>query len=225
MSTTVSRPPARHSRRGRRRPFISAAPFDRRRGDRGESRRQMGPSWRPRKERPAPRRSERCCAPHRFCVTTAPRAIASAANCTPPRAGEHILVTRRPIGVVGAITPFNFPIAIPAWKIAPALVFGNAVVWKPANAVPLLAVRLAPGTDGRRTSAWCAQPGDRRSIGRRGDCEPPRHRRHHLHRVHCRGRRIAASAAARGVLVQAEMGGKTRPSSPMTPTSTSLSNR
>src|SRR5258707_13946052 len=60
-----------------------------------------------------------------------------------PRVGEQILVTRKPVGVVGVITPFNFPIAIPAWKIAPALVYGNTVVWKPASAVPLLAMRLA----------------------------------------------------------------------------------
>ena len=60
-----------------------------------------------------------------------------------PRAGEQILVTRKPVGVVGVITPFNFPIAIPAWKIAPALVYGNTVVWKPASTVPLLAMRLA----------------------------------------------------------------------------------
>src|SRR6478672_7372042 len=59
-----------------------------------------------------------------------------------PRAGEQILVTRKPVGVVGVITPFNFPIAIPAWKIAPALSYGNTVVWKPASTVPLLAVRL-----------------------------------------------------------------------------------
>src|SRR3546814_3251652 len=38
-----------------------------------------------------------------------------------------------PVGVVGLITPWNFPIAIPAWKIAPALAFGNAVVWKPSE--------------------------------------------------------------------------------------------
>ena len=60
-----------------------------------------------------------------------------------PRAGEQILVTRKPVGVVGVITPFNFPIAIPAWKLAPALVYGNTVVWKPASTVPLLAIRLA----------------------------------------------------------------------------------
>jgi aldehyde dehydrogenase (NAD+) len=40
------------------------------------------------------------------------------------------------VGVVVAITPWNFPLAIPAWKIAPALAFGNTVVWKPAELVP-----------------------------------------------------------------------------------------
>lgn len=59
------------------------------------------------------------------------------------RAGERILVVRRPIGVIGVITPFNFPIGIPAWKMAPALVYGNTLVWKPSVAVPLLAMRLA----------------------------------------------------------------------------------
>lgn len=59
-----------------------------------------------------------------------------------PRAQESIWVERRPRGVVAAITPWNFPIAIPAWKLAPALVYGNTVVWKPASNVPLLAVRL-----------------------------------------------------------------------------------
>ena len=45
-------------------------------------------------------------------------------------------MTRQPIGVVGIITPWNFPIAIPAWKIAPALCYGNTVVFKPADLVP-----------------------------------------------------------------------------------------
>ena len=49
---------------------------------------------------------------------------------------------RTPIGVVGAITPWNFPIAIPAWKLAPALVCGNTVVLKPAEDTPLLAERF-----------------------------------------------------------------------------------
>ena len=49
---------------------------------------------------------------------------------------------KRPLGVVGIITPWNFPIAIPAWKIAPALICGNALVFKPASSTPLSAVKL-----------------------------------------------------------------------------------
>ncbi|TDD38708.1 aldehyde dehydrogenase family protein [Actinomadura sp. KC06] len=64
-----------------------------------------------------------------------------------PRAGERIMVVHKPVGVAGVITPFNFPIAIPAWKIAPALTYGNAVVWKPAEVVPLLAIRFAEALD------------------------------------------------------------------------------
>jgi aldehyde dehydrogenase (NAD+) len=52
------------------------------------------------------------------------------------RPSVRVEVTREPIGVVGIITPWNFPIAIPAWKIAPALAFGNTVVFKPAELVP-----------------------------------------------------------------------------------------
>jgi aldehyde dehydrogenase (NAD+) len=49
---------------------------------------------------------------------------------------------RAPLGVVAAITPWNFPFAIPTWKIMPALVLGNTVVFKPASYTPMLAVRL-----------------------------------------------------------------------------------
>lgn len=52
------------------------------------------------------------------------------------RPGIDVEVTREPIGVVAIITPWNFPIAIPAWKIAPALAYGNCVVFKPAELVP-----------------------------------------------------------------------------------------
>jgi aldehyde dehydrogenase (NAD+) len=52
------------------------------------------------------------------------------------RPGVGVEITREPIGVVGIITPWNFPIAIPSWKIAPALCFGNTVVFKPAELVP-----------------------------------------------------------------------------------------
>lgn len=52
------------------------------------------------------------------------------------RLGVGVEVTREPVGVVGVITPWNFPIAIPAWKVAPALAHGNTVVFKPADLVP-----------------------------------------------------------------------------------------
>ena len=52
------------------------------------------------------------------------------------RPGVGVEITREPMGVVGIITPWNFPIAIPAWKIAPALAYGNCVVFKPADLVP-----------------------------------------------------------------------------------------
>jgi acyl-CoA reductase-like NAD-dependent aldehyde dehydrogenase len=56
---------------------------------------------------------------------------------------DMLLYTRRePLGVVACITPWNFPIAIPAWKIAPALVAGNTVVLKPASLIPLTAYHL-----------------------------------------------------------------------------------
>src|SRR5690606_3388114 len=57
---------------------------------------------------------------------------------------NNLLYTvRQPLGVVGMITPWNFPIAIPAWKLAPALVSGNAVVIKPASQAPALTLELA----------------------------------------------------------------------------------
>ena len=59
------------------------------------------------------------------------------------RPGVTIEVTREPVGVVGIITPWNFPIAIPAWKIAPALAYGNTVVMKPADLTPGCAHLLA----------------------------------------------------------------------------------
>ncbi|TDL78451.1 aldehyde dehydrogenase family protein [Palleronia sediminis] len=58
------------------------------------------------------------------------------------RPGTEIDVRREPVGVVAIISPWNFPAATPAWKIAPALAFGNAVVWKPANLTPASACAL-----------------------------------------------------------------------------------
>jgi acyl-CoA reductase-like NAD-dependent aldehyde dehydrogenase len=58
-------------------------------------------------------------------------------------AATFLYARREPVGVVTVITPWNFPIAIPAWKIAPALAYGNTVCWKPAEIVSLTSVRLA----------------------------------------------------------------------------------
>lgn len=57
--------------------------------------------------------------------------------------GNLLYTTREPVGVVGLITPWNFPVAIPAWKAAPALVSGNAVVLKPASQAPALSLEIA----------------------------------------------------------------------------------
>ncbi len=59
------------------------------------------------------------------------------------RPGVDVEITREPMGIVGIITPWNFPIAIPAWKIAPALAYGNCVVFKPADLVPGCAWAIA----------------------------------------------------------------------------------
>src|SRR5947207_6285176 len=63
---------------------------------------------------------------------------------TPPSElrDKFTMSVRQPIGVVGVITPWNFPIAIPSWKIAPALVCGNTVVFKPATDTPALGERF-----------------------------------------------------------------------------------
>lgn len=125
-----------------------------------------------------------------------------------PRRGERILVTRKPIGVAGIVTPFNFPIAIPAWKIAPALTYGNAVVWKPASSVPLLAMRLVEALAGAGLPAGVLNlliGGS--AIGNAMVTSDG------IDAVSFTGstgvgRKLAAAAAARGVPIQAEMGGK-----------------
>ncbi len=125
-----------------------------------------------------------------------------------PRAGEQILVTRKPIGVVGVITPFNFPIAIPAWKIAPALIYGNAVVWKPASTVPLLAIRLAQALDQAGLPAGVLNLVIGGSAVGDGIVNHPGVDAITFTGSTGVGLRIAAAAAGRGVPVQAEMGGK-----------------
>lgn len=64
-------------------------------------------------------------------------------NADSVRPGVEIDVRREPVGTVAVISPWNFPTATASWKIAPALCYGNAVVWKPANATPASAVALS----------------------------------------------------------------------------------
>ena len=64
-------------------------------------------------------------------------------NADSVRDGIEVDVRREPVGTVAVISPWNFPMATAVWKIAPALAFGNAVIWKPANLVPASAVALA----------------------------------------------------------------------------------
>jgi acyl-CoA reductase-like NAD-dependent aldehyde dehydrogenase len=59
-----------------------------------------------------------------------------------PRRGERIFTDRVPVGQVLCITPWNVPLGIPAWKIAPALAHGNTVLWKPSDVTPLVSVRI-----------------------------------------------------------------------------------
>lgn len=125
------------------------------------------------------------------------------------RPGIEVDITREPIGVVGIITPWNFPIAIPAWKIAPALAYGNCVVFKPADLVPGSAWALAeiisrsgipagvfnlvmgPGSQVGQTLLNHA---DIDAISFTGSVDT--------------GRRVLAATAPRFAKVQLEMGGK-----------------
>jgi alpha-ketoglutaric semialdehyde dehydrogenase len=118
-------------------------------------------------------------------------------------------MSREPVGVVGLITPWNFPIAIPAWKIAPALAYGNCVVFKPAELVPGCAWTIAeilshtalpkgvfnlvmgPGSKVGNTMVNSAQVDAISFTGSQAT-----------------GQRIIAACAARQAKVQCEMGGK-----------------
>jgi len=125
------------------------------------------------------------------------------------RPGVDITITREPVGVVGLICPWNFPIAIPAWKMAPALAYGNTVVFKPADLVPACAWAL---TDiaaraglpkgvlnlvmGRGSVVGQAMLDSRdvNAISFTGSVQT--------------GGRVAQACAARGAKFQLEMGGK-----------------
>jgi len=122
---------------------------------------------------------------------------------------KFAMSVRVPIGVVAAITPWNFPIAIPTWKIIPALVAGNTVVFKPAEDTPLLATKLVeileeaglpPGVLnlvhglGEEAGAPLVRHPDVAMVSFTGSCEV--------------GREIGIAAAAEHKRVALEMGGK-----------------
>ena len=125
------------------------------------------------------------------------------------RPGIEVDVTREPLGVVAAITPWNFPLAIPAWKIAPAIAFGNTVVFKPAElapgspwmlvdiiqraGLPKGVLNLVMGPGAKLGSALASSPGvDAVTFTGSQDVGPS----------------VAAAAVKAGSRIQLEMGGK-----------------
>jgi alpha-ketoglutaric semialdehyde dehydrogenase len=121
----------------------------------------------------------------------------------------HMFALRKPIGVVGLVTPWNFPSAIPAWKLAPALICGNTVVLKPASAAPLSAWRIVEalhqagipkgvvnfvaGSGGELGEAMIAAP-SLKAVSFTGSCEI--------------GAWLHEEASKRRLRIQLEMGGK-----------------
>jgi len=125
------------------------------------------------------------------------------------RPGIKVEITREPVGVVGIITPWNFPIAIPAWKIAPALAYGNCVVFKPADLVPGCAWALAEiiARAGVPSGVFNLVMGRGSVVGEVLSNDPG------VDAVSFTGsaavgRRVAQNCAARLAKVQLEMGGK-----------------
>jgi aldehyde dehydrogenase (NAD+) len=118
-------------------------------------------------------------------------------------------ITREPLGVVGLITPWNFPIAIPAWKIAPALAYGNCIVMKPAELVPGSSWALAEIIQraGFPAGVFNLVVGRGSVVGEKLVTDPRIDAISFTGSVPT-GRGILAKAAARGAKVQLEMGGK-----------------
>jgi alpha-ketoglutaric semialdehyde dehydrogenase len=125
------------------------------------------------------------------------------------RPNVDVTVTREAVGVVGLICPWNFPIAIPAWKMAPALAFGNTVVFKPADLVPgsawaLVEIASRAGLPkgvlnlvmgrGSAVGQTMLESKDVNAISFTGSVET--------------GSKVAMACAARGAKFQLEMGGK-----------------
>ncbi len=125
------------------------------------------------------------------------------------RAGVTVEITREPVGVIGLISPWNFPIAIPSWKTAPALAHGNCVVLKPAELVPGCAHALTEiiAEAGAPTGVFNLVMGKGSVAGETLVNSP------HVDAISftgsvATGRSIAAKAIASGKKLQLEMGGK-----------------
>ena len=123
--------------------------------------------------------------------------------------GTFVYTVRDPLGVVACITPWNFPIAIPAWKIAPALVAGNTVVFKPATLTPLCAAQVVQSFVDAGVPEGVLNmvlgPGDALS---RAIVDDERVKAISFTGSNAVGRRLYAQAAKRLCKVQLEMGGK-----------------
>ncbi len=121
----------------------------------------------------------------------------------------HMFSLRKPLGVVGLITPWNFPSAIPAWKLAPALICGNTVVMKPASAAPLSAWRIIEACheagipkgvvnfvcgSGGELGAALVEAAPVKAVSFTGSCQV--------------GHQVHEAASRRRLRIQLEMGGK-----------------
>jgi acyl-CoA reductase-like NAD-dependent aldehyde dehydrogenase len=125
------------------------------------------------------------------------------------RPGVGVEITREPVGVVGLIAPWNFPLAIPAWKIAPALAYGNSVIFKPAELVPACGWALAEIISRASLPAGTFNlvMGSGREVGQTLVDSPLVDALSFTGSVPT-GERILQSTAARRAKVQLEMGGK-----------------
>lgn len=130
-------------------------------------------------------------------------------NADSVRDGIEIDVRREPVGVVAIISPWNFPTATASWKIAPALCYGNAVVWKPANITPASAVALTEIIAKQDIPAglFSLVMGSGRSVGQRLVESPDVNAISFTGSVPV-GRGIATAAIANFTKVQLEMGSK-----------------
>ena len=130
-------------------------------------------------------------------------------NADSVRPGVEIDVRREPVGIVAVISPWNFPMATASWKIAPALCYGNAVLWKPANVTPASAVALTEiiARQDIPRGLFSLVMGAGRSVGQRLVESPVVNAISFTGSVPV-GKRIAASAIENLTKVQMEMGSK-----------------